>query len=433
MDAALANASKKVEAEYYLPHIAHATMEPPAAAARIVNGRCEVWAPTQAPQVTRTDISKRLGIPFENVTVNVTLLGGGFGRKSKPDFALEAALLSKEVDGKPVKVVWTREDDLHHDYLHTVSVERLQAGLDAQGKTKAWLHRSVAPSIASIFGPDPGHEAPFEQNMGFVNLPFDIPNMRMENPEAKAHTRIGWFRSVSNVPHAFAVQSFVAELAAAAGRDHRDYLLDIIGPARKINPESLKDEWRSRRIAGALSRGHGSPAARDRARDSRDRLGKQALQGRGARARRALQLRELHRGGRSGRRRQQGRNHDPSRRYRVRLRPAGESGSHSFAARGRGRHGREPRDAGRDHVREGARRAGQLPPVSADAHRLGAAGHSHPSGAADGLFDAARGVGEPGVPPIAPALCNAIYAATGKRIRALPIRDQLAPTQLTSA
>ena len=89
----MASAARKVEAEYYLPHIAHATMEPPAATARIVNGRCEVWAPTQAPQVTREDIAKRLGIPFENVTVHVTLLGGGFGRKSKPDFALEAALL----------------------------------------------------------------------------------------------------------------------------------------------------------------------------------------------------------------------------------------------------------------------------------------------------------------------------------------------------
>ena len=125
--------------------------------------------------------------------------------------------------GRPVKVVWTRDDDLHHDYFHTVSVERLQAGLDAQGKTTAWLHRSVAPTIVSIFAPDPQHEAPFEPGMGLINVPFNVPNMRIENPPAAAHTRIGWFRSVSNVPHAFAVQCFVAELAAAAGRDHRDF------------------------------------------------------------------------------------------------------------------------------------------------------------------------------------------------------------------
>src|SRR6185295_12517483 len=204
VDKALAGAVRKIEAEYYLPHIAHATMEAPAAAARIVNGRCEVWAPTQAPHVTREDIAKRLGLPFDRVTVNVTLLGGGFGRKSKPDFALEAAILSQQVDGKPVKVTWTREDDLHHDYFHTVSVEHLQAGLDANGKVTSWLHRSVAPSIGSIFGPDPKHELPFELGMGLVNLPYDIPNLRLENPEAAAHTRIGWFRSVSNVPHAFA-------------------------------------------------------------------------------------------------------------------------------------------------------------------------------------------------------------------------------------
>jgi len=122
---AIAKASRKVEAEYYLPHIAHASMEPPAALARIDNGRCEVWAPTQAPQVTREDVAKHLGIAPQNVTVHVTLLGGAFGRKSKPDFAIEAALLSREMGGKPVKVVWTREDDLHHDYYHTVSVEHL--------------------------------------------------------------------------------------------------------------------------------------------------------------------------------------------------------------------------------------------------------------------------------------------------------------------
>ncbi|HJY41782.1 MAG TPA: molybdopterin cofactor-binding domain-containing protein, partial [Steroidobacteraceae bacterium] len=243
VDATMAKAARKVEAEYYLPHLAHATMEPPSAAARIVDGHCEVWAPTQAPQATRENVAKRLGLPLEKVTVHVTLLGGGFGRKSKPDFATEAAFLSQQMGGRPVKVVWTRDDDLHHDYYHTVSVERLHAGLDAQGKTTAWLHRSVAPTIVSIFAPDAQHEAPFEQGLGLINVPFNVPNLRIENPAAVAHTRIGWFRSVSNVPHAFAVQCFVSELAAAAGRDHRDFLLDLIGPPRRIDPAALKDSW----------------------------------------------------------------------------------------------------------------------------------------------------------------------------------------------
>ncbi len=117
------------------------------------------------------------------------------------------------MDGRPVKVTWTREDDLHHDFLHTVSVEYMKAGVGADGKVSAWLHRSVAPSLATIFAPNVNHEIGGELGMGFINMPYDIPNLRLENPEASAHCRIGWFRSVSNIPHAFAVQSFVSELA----------------------------------------------------------------------------------------------------------------------------------------------------------------------------------------------------------------------------
>src|SRR5207249_3252031 len=165
------------------------------------------------------------------------------GKVVRNDGDFDAAVLSKAVDGKPVKVTWTREDDLHNSYYHTVSVEHLEAGVDAQGKPVAWLHRSVAPTIISTFNPAAKNEAPFELGMGVINVPFAIPNVRIENPEAVAHTRIGWFRSVSNIPHAFAVQSFVAELAAAAGRDPKDFLLEVIGPARQVSPETLGDTW----------------------------------------------------------------------------------------------------------------------------------------------------------------------------------------------
>src|SRR2546429_2967735 len=218
-------------------------MEPPAATARIVQGKCEAWGCIQSPQAARDRIAKRLGMSADDVKVNVTLLGGGFGRKSKPDFMIEAAVLSKAMSGAPVKVTWTREDDLHNSYYHTVSVEHLEAGLDAGGKPVAWLHRTVAPTIMSTFNPEARNEAPFELGMNAVNVPFAIPNVRVENPEATAHTRIGWFRSVSNIPHAFAVQSFVAELAAAAGRDPKDFLLEVIGPARQVSPETLGDTW----------------------------------------------------------------------------------------------------------------------------------------------------------------------------------------------
>ena len=213
------------------------------ALARLADGKMEIWAPVQSPQAARDGVAERLGLAPEDVTVNVTLLGGGFGRKSKADFVAEAAILSKAMDGKPVKVTWTREDDLKNDYFHTVSVERVEAGLDAAGKPVAWLHRTVAPTILAIFMPDPGHEAPFELSMGAVDMPFAIPNIRVENGEADAHTRIGWFRSVSNIPHAFAVQSFAAEMAHAAGKDPKDYLLELIGPPRIIDQQKAGVGW----------------------------------------------------------------------------------------------------------------------------------------------------------------------------------------------
>src|SRR5205085_2429478 len=161
--AAAAGAARRHEAEYYIPHLAHATMEAPAATVRIANGKCDVWACVQS-----------------------------------------------------------------------------------QGKPVAWLHRSVAPTIISTFNAEAKNEAPFELGMGVINVPFAIPNVRIENPEAAAHTRIGWFRSVSNIPHAFAVQSFVAELAHAMGRDPKDVLLEILGPPRVLDPTkfgAVKDFW----------------------------------------------------------------------------------------------------------------------------------------------------------------------------------------------
>jgi isoquinoline 1-oxidoreductase beta subunit len=236
-EAALKAADKTIVAEYYQPHMAHATMEPPAALVSVSNGKAEVWAPVQSPYGTREDVAAALGLKLEDVTVHVTLLGGGFGRKSKCDYVLEAAILSKKV-GAPVRVQWTREDDLQHGFYHTTSVERIEAGLDKSGKVTAWRHRSVAPSIMSTFMPDKGYQAGWELAMGLTDLPFDIPNIRAEQGKAMAHARVGWFRSVSNVERAFAVQSFVAELAAAQGRDPKEVLLELIGPARVIDPKA---------------------------------------------------------------------------------------------------------------------------------------------------------------------------------------------------
>jgi isoquinoline 1-oxidoreductase subunit beta len=426
VDAAMAKAARKVEAEYYLPHIAHATMEPPNATARIVDGRCEVWAPTQAPQGTREDVAKRLGLPLEKVTVHVTLLGGGFGRKSKHDFAIEAAVLSQQMGGRPVKVVWTREDDLHHDFFHTVSVEGLHAGLDAQGKPTAWLHRSAAPTIVSTFAPDPKHEAPFELGMGVVNVPFQIPNMRMENPPAAAHTRIGWFRSVSNVPHAFAVQSFVAELAAAVGRDHRDYLLELIGPSRRIDPGALQDSWnhdespqrypfdtgRLRRVIEIATR----EAGWGRSLPKGSGLGLAAHYSFVSYTAAVVEVQVGAQGELVIPRVDIAFDCGPQvypDRIRSQLEGAAIMGV-SLAMLGEitFKKGRVEQD--NFHAYPVTRMAEA--PRDIRVHLVPTSDWSMPLG----------GVGEPGLPPIAPALCNAIFAATAKRIRRLPIRDQLA-------
>ena len=284
VDAAMKTAAKTVTAQYYMPHLTQAPMEPPAAAARMKDGGCELWGPFQSPQAVRNDVAKRLDLPADKVTVNVTLLGGGFGRKSKGDFATEAALLARETGGKPVKVVWTRDDDLHHSYYHTVSVEHLEAGLDASGKPVAWLHRSVGPTLMALFMPDPKTESPIELGMGLANLPFAVPNMRVENPEAAAHTRIGWYRAVSNIPHAFAVQSFVCEMAAR-GQARPEGLparaARAAAPDRPARHQRHLEPWRG---SDRLPDRHRPPAPRDRPRWPRKRSGASRWARAGARA-----------------------------------------------------------------------------------------------------------------------------------------------------
>ena len=152
----------------------------------MADGKLEIRTSVQSPGGARDDCAKRMGLDPKSVTLHCTLLGGGFGRKSKWDFAIEAALLTKAMDGAPVKVVWTREDDIRHGFYHTVTAERLEAGLDKDNKVVAWRHRSAAPSLFANFMPDPKYPQFIELGMGFVDTPFNVPNVRLESGEAQS-------------------------------------------------------------------------------------------------------------------------------------------------------------------------------------------------------------------------------------------------------
>jgi len=422
-DAALKSADKVIVGEYYLPHLAHVSMEPPVAVADVKGDKAEIWAPVQSPGGTREDVAKTLGIPEDNVTVNVTLLGGGFGRKSKCDFALEAALLSKAL-AAPVKVQWTREDDVRHDFLHTVSVERIEAGLDKSGKVVAWRHRSVAPSIASTFAANTVHEAGFELGMGLIDMPFEIANIQCENPEAAAHTRIGWFRSVSNIPRAFAVQSMMAEIAHATNRDQKDMLLELIGSPRIVSLASVKDPWnygepydsypidtaRLRRVVEVVAdkggwgrtvpKGHGLGIAAHRSFVSYIATIVEVSVGDKGK----LTVHQV----------------DTAIDCGVFVNPERIQSQIEGAAI----MGLSLAKYGEITFKDGKVQQGNFDdfpvirmdeaPLVTNVHIVPVDANTPPSG-----------VGEPGVPPFAPALTNAIFAATGKRIRALPIGKQL--------
>lgn len=233
---AKANAKKVIEHTYIAPYLAHATIEPPCALAVVKNGSCEVWACTQNPQGARDAVATELGMVVEKVKMNVTLLGGGFGRKSKPDFILEAAILAKE-SGLPIKVQWTREDDIRHDYYHAMSVQRIVATIDSQNKLSGWAHHIANPSISatedlSVVQPSDG-----ELMLGASDFPYNVPAINIATHDAKAHLRIGWLRSVRNIPQVFAAATMLDEIAEARGMDAVSNALELLGEDRHITFE----------------------------------------------------------------------------------------------------------------------------------------------------------------------------------------------------
>ena len=237
-DRAGRSASKTLERTFEAPFYAHATIEPPSAIAHVKeDGSCEVWAPCQHPQWARDAVAAAIGMDVANVRINVTLLGGGFGRKSKPDFVVEAALLSKATNA-PVRVQWTREDDLHFDYFHSHSAQRIKATLDSGKNLTGWNHHTVFPAIGSTGSKDELHPSDGEMGLGCVDFPFEVPNIRIESHESTGNTRVGWLRSVSNIHHAFAMHAMMDEIAEARGKDPIENAIELLGEDRDITFQS---------------------------------------------------------------------------------------------------------------------------------------------------------------------------------------------------
>jgi isoquinoline 1-oxidoreductase beta subunit len=223
------SSAKKLEAVYELPFAAHAPMEPQNCVAHVQNGKCEIWAPTQVPDWAKSEVAKYLEIPEENITLHITYLGGGFGRRLFFDSIMEAVHLSRKA-GVPVKTVWSREDDMTAGPFRPGTLSVLKAGIDAAGKPLAFQHKVVAPSIGyDNFGSkDPNKREDEGAMEGIKDSPYEFANLKYHNIYAPTTMPLGWWRAVYSTTTAFAHESFIDEMAHAAGKDPLQFRSSLI-------------------------------------------------------------------------------------------------------------------------------------------------------------------------------------------------------------
>lgn len=376
---AFQNAAKKIEAIYYTPFAHHATMEPMNCTVHVRDGKCEIWAPSQTPQDAQREAADILGISVENVIFHVTLLGGGFGRRLETDYVAEAARVAKNVNA-PVKVVWSREDDMKHGFYRPAQYSMLRGGLDASGNPIVWMHRIVGPEGKGLLT----HAS---------NPPYDFPNKRIDAQALDTGVPTGAWRSVGASQNGFVIESFMDELAHAAGKDPFEFRRDHLSTSPRLK--------RALELVAEKS-GWGTPMPKGRGR------GIACVSGFGSHVAEVAEVTV-----------------DSKNNIRVdRVIVAIDCGPY----------------VNPDGINA------QM--ESAVAFALSAALKDEitieKGGVKQSNFDDYRmfmiddmpkvetyivesddmigGVGEPGVPPAAPAVCNAIFAATGKRIRKLPIK-----------
>lgn len=392
---ALAAGGRTLEAAYEVPFLEHACMEPMNATAQITPGGCVVWAPTQNPGGTQATAARIVGVPPEKVTVNTTLLGGGFGRRGEVDFIVDAVETAKAV-GAPVKVMWTREDDIRHGFYRPATYNVFRAALDGAGMPIAWSHRIVGPGILAQKRRLPANTTVDPAAVaGARDLPYDIPNLQVEWLNKDFGIPVGFWRSVGSSQNAFITESFIDELAHLAGKDPFEYRRALLGksPRHKAVLElaAARAGWgstlpagRARGIAVAFS--YGSYAAH---------VIEASVAPDGAvRVHRVVCAIDC------------GIAVNPD---QVKAQMEGGAVYALTAAL----YGRITVDKGgvqqSNFDNYPMMRINEMPVVET---------HILDSGAAPG------GLGEPGVPPVAPALCNAIFALTGKRVRTLPVRTE---------
>ncbi|HSB68708.1 MAG TPA: molybdopterin cofactor-binding domain-containing protein, partial [Candidatus Methylomirabilis sp.] len=393
--AALASASKVIEAEYFAPFLSHATMEPMNCTAHVTADRVEVWVPTQNAEAALATAAEAAGVPPNKVEVHVTFLGGGFGRRGAvQDYTRQAVTIAKAV-GKPVNLLWTREEDIQHDFYRPVSLAKFTAGLDASGAPIAWRNRVSGNSIIATLFPE---RAPRGADLHFLeglhDMPYAVPNVLVDYAMRNTHVPVGFWRSVNHTQNAFFKECFLDELAHAAGQDPYQYRRRLLtGKPKELNvldTAAQKAGWGQPPPAGvfrgiALNESYGSHCAE---------VAEVSVSQKGAvRVHRVVCA------------------IDPG--YVVNPDTVQAQAESSIV------YGLTAALYGEITIKNGRVEQGnfddyemlridQMPKVEA---------YAVPTGGFWG------GIGEPFTPPVAPAVCNAIFAATGKRVRTLPLKN----------
>ncbi|MGB8855128.1 MAG: xanthine dehydrogenase family protein molybdopterin-binding subunit [Burkholderiales bacterium] len=232
-DAILQAAAKKIEAIYEVPFLAHAAMEPINCTAQVKDGKCEVWASTQVPSIAKWKASSAAGVSGDNTTVHTTLLGGGFGRRLEIDMIEQAVHIARQLGGRPVQMIWTREEDMQHDMYRPAAMARFQGALNDKGQISAWANRVAAPSVGfdttqRLIGSMAMDMPDKNQIEGAFDQPYEIPNIRIEQARSKTAVPVGSWRSVGHSYNAFFVESFMDEMAQAAGKDPYEFRKSLL-------------------------------------------------------------------------------------------------------------------------------------------------------------------------------------------------------------